>query len=285
MIKQSFSFKVFWLVLVFCSTLLFSAGETVQEYVINHVIDADEWHPLPFISIEFPKIAFGEFYSFEKGLHFTMLFLALIFLVIVFVLLYNKKRPYPKGFTNLLEVFVLFVRNEISISNLGEKDGRKYTPFFLTLFFFILMLNIMGLIPLFSTASANINVTAGLAIIIFFMMITVGFMRKGPIGFFKTFIPSGVPKPVLVILFPIELVGLIIKPFALLIRLFANMLAGHLIIFSILGVIITFGYAGLPSFFLALFIYILEILVAFIQAYIFTLLSAMFVGEMMHHQH
>ncbi len=261
----------------------------LREYIVHHVIDSDVWHPLPFISIYFPEFTVGS-YTFSKGLHATMLLLAFIFLTILFVGIYKKKSSNksleaPSGITNLLEVLVLFVRNEISIKNLGEEDGKKYTPFFLTLFFFILMLNIMGLIPFFSTASANINVTAGLATVIFFMMVFVGFVRKGPVGFFKTFAPSGVPAPILVVLFPIEFLGLIIKPFALLIRLFANMLAGHLIIFSILGVIISFGYFGLPSFFLALFIYLLEILVAFIQAYIFTLLSAMFVGEMMHEQH
>ncbi len=257
----------------------------LNNYIVHHVADSNEWHPLPFIGIYFPEFKVGG-YVFDKGLHATMVLLALVFLTLLFVFGYKKdSNKAPSGLTNLLEVLVLFVRDEIAIKNLGEEYGRRFAPFFLSLFFFILMLNVIGLVPFFSTASANINVTSALAAIIFIMMIFFGMAKKGPIGFFKTFIPSGVPAPILIVLFPIEFLGLFVKPLALLIRLFANMLAGHLIIFSILGIIITFGFFGLPSFFLALFIYLLEILVAFLQAYIFTLLSSMFLSEMVHEHH
>jgi F-type H+-transporting ATPase subunit a len=117
------------------------------------------------------------------------------------------------------------------------------------------------------------------------MMFIGGIIKNGPLGFIKIFMPGGVPWPLYFILFPIELLGMFIKPFALTMRLFANMLGGHIVIYSMLGLIIILGWAALPSIFLALFITFLELLVAFIQAYIFTLLSAMFVGSFMHPEH
>jgi len=143
----------------------------------------------------------------------------------------------------------------------------------------------MGLIPLFVTATANINVTGGLALITLSFMIIGTVIRNGMKGFCQAIIPSGVPIPVLFILVPIEIVGLFIKAFALMIRLFANMFAGHIVIFSLLGLVVLMGYVALPAIFLALFINVLEILVAFLQAYIFTLLSAMFIGQMFHPAH
>jgi len=248
----------------------------LDQYIKHHLLDSQEWH-LPFL----PTIHFPEYFS----LHGAMLFLSSFFLIVLFVVIYNHKRRVPTGITNLLETFVIFVRDDISIAYLGEKDGKKMAPLFCTFFFFILMLNIIGLIPLFATATANINVTAGLALITLTFMIFGTIYKNGINGFFKALIPSGVPVPVLILLVPIELIGLLIKAFALMIRLFANMLAGHIVILSLLGIIVLFGKFALPAILLALGIYILEILVAFLQAYIFTLLSAMFVGQMYHPEH
>lgn len=248
----------------------------LTQFIMHHIQDAKEWH-LPFL----PVIHFPGFIS----LHSTMLFLAALFLIILFVGLYNKKNPVPRGITNFLEILILFIRDEIAITCLGKKDGEKMTPLFCTFFFFILTLNIMGLIPLFSTATANVNVTAALALITLAFMILGAIVKNGPVGFLKAFIPSGVPAPVLILLVPIEFAGLFIKAFALTIRLFANLLAGHIVIFSILGLIVLLGYVALPVILLALFIYLLEILVAFLQAYIFTFLSAMFIGQMYHPEH
>jgi F-type H+-transporting ATPase subunit a len=139
--------------------------------------------------------------------------------------------------------------------------------------------------PFFATATANVNVTVSLSLITLTLMVVGGFAKNGPIGFIKLFLPSGVPKPLYVLLFPIELLGLATRPFALTMRLFANMLGGHIVIFSLVSLIIRFGWVGLPAIFLALFSYSLEVLVAFIQAYVFTLLSAVFVGSMMHPSH
>ena len=244
----------------------------VQNYIMHHVANNyDEWH-LPF-GIHIPL-------SDTVSLHAVMLVLCTIFCILTFGVIYDKSKVVPSGLTNLLEVFVVFIRDEICVVSFGEKDGRRMAPLFCTLFFFILGLNMMGLIPLFSTATSNVNVTGALATVVLLVMILGAIHKNGVLGFIKTFIPHGVPFPVLIILVPIEFAGMFIKAFALMIRLFANMLAGHIILFSLIGLIIIVGgkLVILPAVFMALVIYVLEILVAFLQAYIFTLLSAMFTG-------
>jgi F-type H+-transporting ATPase subunit a len=143
----------------------------------------------------------------------------------------------------------------------------------------------MGMIPIFSTATANMGVTAPLALIIFYLMVVGTIQKNGFMGFVKSFIPSGVPVPVLFLLVPLEILGLFIKTFALMVRLFANMLAGHMVILCLLGLIVLFGAWALPALILAVGISLLEILVVFLQAYIFVLLSAVFIGQMYHPEH
>jgi len=247
----------------------------VEKYIMHHIANNyQEWH-LPF-GIHIPL-------SNYLSLHAVMLLLSSAFCIVFFCVLYKKNQAVPTGLTNLLETFVVFIRDEICIVSLGKEDGRKMTPLFCTFFFFILGLNLIGLVPFMATATANINVTFSLALITLLVMILGAIYKNGLIGFLNAFIPHGVPFPVLIILMPIEFMGMFIKAFALMVRLFANMLAGHIVIFSLLGLIIIVGYvAVLPAVLLALVIYLLEILVAFLQAYIFTLLSAMFIG-MIHH--
>jgi F-type H+-transporting ATPase subunit a len=263
-----------------------SGGQDVSEYIIHHLVNSDSWHPLPGIGVPL----FGDIHLFgiDIGLtlHGLMLMIAGGIVYFLFGFLYKKhSNRAPSGVTNMLEVLVLFVRDEICINYLGEGDGKRLAPFFLNFFFLVLVMNLMGLIPVFATATANINVTMGLALITLTMMVVGGVVKNGVVGFIHIFLPPGVPKPIYVVLFPIEVMGLFIKPFALTMRLFANMLGGHIVIFSLLGLIITFGWFGLPALGLALFIFFLELLVAFIQAYVFTMLSAMFVGSMMHPSH
>lgn len=248
----------------------------VQEYVMHHVADSDHW-ALPFgLNVHLPP---------WLTLHGLMLIIGAVFLSVLFGALYRKNAAVPTGLTNALEVFVLFIRDTIAIPSLGEHDGKRMTPLFCTFFFFILTLNLMGLVPIFATATSNLGVTAPLALVTLGFMIFGTIYRNGFGGFIKCFVPHGVPWPVLILLVPIEFIGMFIKAFALTIRLFANMLAGHLVIFSLLGLVATFGVLALPAIGLALGIYILEILVAFLQAFIFTLLSAMFIGQMYHPAH
>ena len=248
----------------------------LEHYVKEHLLNSNEWH-LPFL----PPIPIPAFLT----LHGFILILAAFILILLFVVLYDKKAKVPKGMTNLLEAFVVFVRDEIAINFLGEEDGKRFTPLLCTFFFFILLINLMGLIPIFPAVTANINVTAAFALITFTIMTIGAIMKNGIGGFFKAFAPSDVPWPVLILLVPIEIFGLFIKTFALMIRLFANMLAGHIVIFSLLSLVIIIGWVALPAVFFALGISLLEVMIAFLQAYIFTLLSAIFIGQMYHPQH
>lgn len=253
-----------------------SSGFNLSEYILHHVTNSYEWQ-LPFL----PAVTLPKFLS----LHALMLLICSAFLILLFAVLFKKDQKVPTGLTNLLELFVIFIRDEIAVSYLGKKDGRKMTPLFCTFFFFILTLNLMGLIPLFSTATTNINVTGALAVITFCFMVFGAIYKNGLSGFFKALIPSGVPWPILIILFPIEFLGLFIKTFALMVRLFANMLAGHIAIIALLGLIVLLGLVALPAVALAVFISLIEVIICFLQAYVFTLLSALFIGQMYHPDH
>lgn len=247
------------------------------EFLVHHVQNSQEWK-LPFL----PPIHLPE----PLSVHAVMVMLTAALLIVLFCLVYRKKDPVPRGVTNFLEMMVLFIRDEICIPALGEEDGRKMTPLFCTFFFFILGMNLLGMIPLFSTATANFNVTGALAAVTLVLMIFGTILKNGLGGFVKALVPGGVPWPVLIILIPLEFLGLFFKPMALMIRLFANMLAGHIIIFSLLGLIVLLGYFMLPFMLpMALAISVMEFFVAFLQAYIFTLLSAVFIGQMYHPHH
>ena len=253
-----------------------SSTFVLEDYVMHHVVNSNEWY-IPFIgTIPIPSFI---------TLHGLMMILWSAVLILLFCVLYKKDTRVPQGLTNALETFVVFIRDEIVIPSLGEEDGRKMMPLFCTFFFFILGLNLIGLIPLFSTATSNINVTAALALITLTVMIGGAIYKNGVGGFLKSFVPPGVPFPVLIILVPLEFLGLFIKTVALTIRLFANMAAGHIVILSIIGLVGVLGLWALPSIFLAIFVSLLEVFIAFLQAYIFTLLSAMFIGQTMHPAH
>lgn len=242
---------------------------------MHHVTDSHHW-ALPFVDVHLPP---------WLSLHGVMLILGALLLILTFGLAFRRRDPVPSGFANLLEVFVKFVRDNISIANLGEEDGRRLAPLFCSFFFFILTLNLMGLVPVFATATGNVNVTAGLALVTLGFMIFGGIYRNGLGGFLHAFIPHGVPWPVLILLVPIEFMGMFIKAFALTIRLFANMFAGHIVVFALLGLVVIYGAPALPSVALALGIYLLEVFVCFLQAYVFTLLSAMFISQIHHPAH
>ncbi len=253
-----------------------SASFDLGEYILHHMQDSHQWR-LPFL----PPLQLPSFLS----LHGLMVVLAAAILVAVFCFLYDKKARVPRRFTNLLELLVIFIRDDIAKKNLGEDDGRRMTPFLCTLFFFILTLNLMGLIPVFSTATANPNVTGALAFFTLCFMIFGTLYKGGVKGFKNALVPAGVPKGILIILVPIEFLGLFIKTGALMIRLFANMLAGHMVILAMLGLVLLLGFVALPSVILAVCIGILEIFIAFLQAYIFTMLTAVFIGQMYHPHH
>lgn len=251
-------------------------AEHVNHWIMHHVNDSEAWHtPLGHLHLP-PWITNNA----------LMLIIAALLLTFVFGVLFRyREGQAPKGWTNLLEAVVKFVRDDICIACLGEQDGRKMAPLFLTFFFFIATCNLMGLIPLFSPATGNINVTLALASVTFCFMVFGAMYVNGPIKFLKSFVPSGIPWPILILIVPIEMIGVVIKCVALTIRLFANMFAGHIVVFSLLGLVVSFGYVASLAFPMALAINMLEIFIALLQAYIFTLLSAMFIGQMYHPEH
>ncbi len=206
----------------------------------------------------------------------AMLFVAsLMFFMFKSLASSYKKKDLPGGFGRVLEPLVLYVRDDIAKPNIGPKY-RKYMSFLLTVFFFIWILNLLGMTPLGINVTGNIAVTFCLALITFIIV-----QFSGNKHYWKhIFWMPGVPIPMKIVLMPIEVLGMFTKPFALMIRLFANMTAGHVVIMSLLGLIVVFrNWIAGPAFFgFTLFISIIEILVAFLQAYIFTLLSALYIG-------
>ena len=196
-----------------------------------------------------------------------------------------KKSVVPTGAARFLEPLIIFVRDEIAIPNIGHKY-KRFMGYLLTVFFFILLLNVLGLMPFGINVTGNITMTFFLAILTY--LITTFSANK---DYWKhIFWMPGVPVPMKFIMLPIELLGTITKPFALMIRLFANMTAGHIVVMTLIGSIYIFKswIAGVAFPFLTLVIYILEVLVAFLQAYIFTMLSALFIGmavEEHEHEH
>jgi F-type H+-transporting ATPase subunit a len=189
-------------------------------------------------------------------------------------------------------MLVLFIRDEIAEKNIPH-EGRRFTPLLASFFFFILIAALVGLMPYQATATANFSVTLGLATVSFVATQWAGIRKYGVVHHFKAMIPPGLPWILVPIMIPVELLAMFARPFALTVRLFANMVAGHMVITTLLLLIPlmasvnTFlGVAMIPvSLGLALFIMFLEILVAFLQAFIFTLLSSIFIGMAAHPSH
>lgn len=251
--------------------------EYIRHHVLYHVADGNPsvWN-LPFIRVP----ALDVFRHDE-----VMLAAALVVLVGLFGLLYRKDREIPSGWSNFLEVFVLFVREQIVRPYFQEEDVRRMAPVFCSFFFLILTLNLLGLCPLFSAATSNLSVTGALAMVTGVFMIGGAIWKKGPVGFLKCFVPSGAPLPLLVILIPIEVISFFSRVFALAIRLFANVLAGHILIFALLSMVVLFGWFAAPVVFMVVGIYFFEIFMSLLQAYIFTLLSAIFISQMAYEGH
>jgi len=221
--------------------------------------------------------------------HLLMMGLASLILLVVFPLLIRSRTRALAPFRAMIEIVVLFIRDEIVLPNLGPK-GAGYLGYFSTLFFFILVMNLIGLVPYGATATGNLAVTAGLALTSFVLINFAGIREQGLFGYIGHIVPKGVPFWLYPLMFPIELMGMVIKTFALCIRLFANMIAGHIVILVFISFIFIFGSFGAAvglgvapfSVGLVLFTLLLELLVAFLQAYVFVVLTAIFTGAAMH---
>ncbi len=218
------------------------------------------------------------------AMFFSMILMLWIFISAARTYIRNKDNP-PKGMQSLLEPVIIFVRDDIARSSIGDKRYKIYMPFLLTLFFFILLNNLLGLVPVIpggTNLTGNIAITMTMAV---FTFIITTF--SGNMNYWRHIIAMpGVPKGILFILTPIEIMGMLLKPFVLMIRLFANITAGHIIALSFFSLIFIFGElnagvgygVSILSLAFAVFMFMLELLVAFIQAYVFTLLSAMYFG-------
>ena len=256
-----------------------------KDWIMEHLLDGRALH-VPFAHIHLPQYElFG--YDISITRHVFMMWVAALFLIMTLLISTRRRGLVPAGFANAVEAIVVFIRDEIAKPNIGEKDYRRFMPYLLTVFCFILTCNFLGLVPYGATATGNVSVTAGLALLTFIVTQIGGMMHNGIFGYWKNLVPHGLPLPVTLILIPIEFIGLFSKPFALCIRLFANMTAGHVIIMAILGLIFFFkAYTiALVAVPFTLAIYLLEIFVAMIQAYVFTMLSAVFIGMAVHQEH
>ncbi len=286
----------------------FNPGEVIIEHVANSSLD----HPI----FELPTVL-GINFSVTK--HVLMLWIVAVLLFVLITWSTRKylkqERPIPAGFMNALEAVVQFIRDSIVLPNVGKKFVNTWTPLVLTFFFFIVTANAFGLIPIFevlgvvdrfilhtdhesilnrvlhggATATGNYNVTAALALITFLAIIVAGTKAHGFIKHWKNVVPSGLAWPVYIILIPIELMGMLVKPFALTMRLAANMMGGHIAILAILSFVFIFsemfqsvlagvGVGLVVSLPLVVGVSALEIIIVLVQAYVFTLLTAVFIG-------
>ncbi len=293
----------------------FNAGEVIIGHVSNSSID----HPL----IHLPTVL-GIDFSVTKHVMMLWLVAAALFVILTWTVrrYVRQERQVPTGFMNALEMVVEFLRDTIAEPNFGTKWARAYTPLMLTLFLFILTANAIGLVPIFDavsllnhsvlhlseesfiarflhggvTVTGNFNVTAGLATISFFTIIIAGSRAHGFLTHWKNMVPHGLPLPIQIFMIPVEIVSMFVKPFALTMRLAANMTGGHIAILAILSFVFIFAElsgraivgVGLGAVFalpLAVAISGLEIIVVLVQAYVFTLLTAVFVGMAIHAHH
>lgn len=259
----------------------------VGESILHHILDAREIE-IPFTGyvLHLPRLdVWGVDLSITK--HVVMMWVACSVLLLLFALaLRRAKEPVPRGLRAALEMLILFIRDEVARKSMGH-HGDRYVGYLLTTFFFILTCNLLGLVPGLATPTGNISVTAGLAGIAFVMIQLGGIREFGVVGHLRNLVPHGVPLWLVPILLLVETLSMFIKPFALCIRLFANMMAGHVVILALISLIFILKIVWVApiSVGFALFINLLEILVAFIQAYIFTMLTAQFIGMTVHPAH
>ena len=256
-----------------------SSLDLMREYVTHHTMyhyrSYDAWD-LPFLHVKWL-----DYFHLDA----VMIVFSALVLILVFALGYKRDQKIPKGFSLVLEMLVKFVRDHISISFLGDRDGRRMAPLFCMFFFYILTMNLLGLVPLFAAATSNINVTGALALITFSFMVVGAIAKNGPLAFLKCFILPDVPIAVQIFVAPLEFISLFTNTFALMVRLFANVLAGHIMIYSLVGIVFVFGLWALPAVAVAVLIFFFELCVCIFQAYIFTLLSAVYIGKTYHPEH
>ena len=259
----------------------------VSGLIMEHITDGHEIEiPFTHLSIPLPHLnVFGFDLSITR--HIVMMWIAcIVLIVLVRRAARTANHPVPTGWRAIFEVFIKYIRDEIARKAIGHEADR-YLPYLLTCFFFIWTCNLLGLIPGMSTATSNIGVTATLAVVAFVVIHLAGMRQYGVAGHLKNVMPGGLPLWLYPIMLPVEILGLFTKPFALCIRLFANMTAGHVVIIGLISLIFILKSAWVAAISVpfTLFIYVLELLVCFLQAYIFTTLVSTFIGMSVHPAH
>jgi F-type H+-transporting ATPase subunit a len=238
----------------------------------DHIVDSD---------------ASRKFYDLSITKNIAFMWISVVILLMILLLAARRSRKHlytpPKGFGAFLELMISFIKDDIAIPNIGQQHYMRFLPYLLSIFFFIWFNNLLGLLPGAANVTGNISITLVLAGFTF--VITAINANKGYWG--HLFNPPGVPKWLAPIMVPVEILGLFTKPFSLMIRLFANITAGHIILLSIISLIFIFktAWAGLLSVPFGIFMFLLKLLVAFLQAYIFTLLSAIYFGMAVEESH
>lgn len=258
-----------------------SKGEMVKKNISGKILEMDENGVLVEEGLPLD-------FSFTKNV--LMMFVTMMIMLILFIKLagaYKKRgEKAPKGMQGFLEPLIVFVEEDIAMPNIGAEKYTKFVPFLLSLFFFILFNNLLGLVPIFPFG-ANVTGNIGFTMVLAAFTLLVTNLNGNKEYWRHIFVTPGVPVWLLPILVPVELIGIFIKPFALMIRLFANITAGHIIILSLVSLIFIFKsvYMSLPTMVMVVFMNMLELIVAFLQAYIFTLLSSLFIGLAMPEHH
>lgn len=271
----------------------------IREMILHHLVDSNEWET-PFGVLHLPQwdpVTLGPLtLDFSITKHVLFMLIAAVLVAIVLILAARDARRErakgagkgPKGAANVVEAFILYLRDEVALPNLGH-GGERFAPYVIAVFFFILFCNLLGLVPWGASPTGNISVTAALALLTFLLTEAAGMRELGAAGYARTifYIPPGMgvvgKTLMLIIMTPVEFLGKLTKPFALAVRLFANMTAGHAIVLALAGLLVLAGLANslwvAPApLIMAVAIMILEIFVAFLQAYIFAMLSAVFIG-------
>jgi F-type H+-transporting ATPase subunit a len=278
-------------------------GFDIKAMILHHLADSKEWES-PFGPIHLPQFApvhLGPItidFSITKHVLFMMM-AAVLAAILLIVAARDAKREHsngadrgPKGAANVVEAFILFLRDEVVLPNVGH-NGERFVPYVVTLFFFILFCNLLGLLPWGASPTGNISVTAVLAIFTFITVEIAGMRELGARKYAQTifYAPAGLSPlmkvPMYIIMTPVEFLGKLTKPFALAIRLYANMTAGHAVVLSFTGLLVVAGMASqlfiAPApVIMAVAIMVLEIFVGFLQAYIFAMLTSVFIGLIRH---
>lgn len=297
---------------IFFFTFLLVVGLSILSELTHHNEKAHEGNPvfahiadshvlkLPFTNIELPQFEpvtiGGITLNFSPTKHLMLFWSAAFLMMLLLGYFYNRKEIVQKNFIAfILEDLIIFIRDNV-VKPAFPNDYQKYSGYFLSFFFFILINNYLGLIPLMSTATGNISITAALALSGLIFQNAASLFINGPIGYFKQFTPiSGMGKIsgflMNLFMFPIEIFSMLIRPFSLAVRLYANMLAGHAMVLSVLFIGYSFKtetwnyYTMLPITIIVVGMGLLEILVCFLQAYVFTMLSCIFLSSALNHEH